>query len=148
MQVGDIDGDGDNDVIVPNNTPNSQQVSWYENPLPTGNPAVGLWVQHVVGSVNGAFIHDVEVGDVNNDTKLDIITRSTAGDGTVLWLQNTPTSWAQISVSTTPGEGTALGDLDKDGDLDIAQNGFWIETPTDVLTGTWVKHTIDTNWPR
>ena len=141
MQVGDVDGDGDLDVIVPDGAVGS--LLWFENPLPGGNPAAGSWARHVIGSL-GTYVHDVEVGDVNGDGRLDVVTRK--GDAT-LFLQNSPTSWTRKTVSTRQGEGISLGDIDGDGDLDIAINGYWIETPASPATGAWVEHTINTNWP-
>ena len=48
-------------------------------------------------------------------------------------------------VNTDSGEGTSLGDIDGDGDLDIAHNGFWLENPGNVFAA-WPKHTIDSSW--
>jgi hypothetical protein len=141
MQVGDIDGDDDLDVVIPNGS----GLQWYENPRPLGDPAVDTWVEHTI-SASGADHHDVELGDVEPDGDLDVVTRKKNGNGTFLWRQTNPTTWVQITVSTSSsGEGTALGDVDGDGDLDVGQDGFWVEqvTPT-----SWTEHTIDASWPQ
>jgi FG-GAP-like repeat len=141
MQVGDIDADGNEDVIIPD----SSGVHWFKNPGPS-QAASAVWQDIVIGT-EGADNHDVEIGDINRDGKLDVVTRTKTGNGTFVWLQNSPSSWRRLTVSTREGEGTALGDIDADGDLDIAGNGFWIETPSDVLAGPWNHHNIDSNWP-
>ena len=105
-------------------------------------PAPAPWIEHLIGT-DGANNHDVELGDVNNDGALDVVTRKKSGGWTYLWKQNSPTSWTQITVSGTDGEGTALADLDEDDDLDVVHNGFWVEQ---VDLDTWVEHTIDSNW--
>ncbi len=138
MQVGDIDNDGDLDVIIPNGS----GLQWYENPRPGGDPRTDTWTEHLIGS-GGANNHDVELGDVNGDGALDVVTRRKSDGVTLLWLQNSPTSWTQSTISSTDGEGTALADLDKDDDLDVVHNGFWVEQ---VTIDNWLEHTIDSNW--
>jgi len=140
MQTGDIDNDGDIDIVIPNDT----GVIWYENPSPSGDPAIDFWNEFNIGAA-GANNHDVELGDMNNDGRLDVVTRKKEGGLTNVFLQINPTSWVQIVASTSAGEGTSLGDIDNDADLDIAHNGFWLEN---LGGGTsWVEHLIDSNWP-
>ncbi len=138
MQTGDIDGDGDPDVVIPNST----GLQWYENPRPNGDPRTDPWIEHLIGS-QGANHHDVEIADIEGDGDLDIVSRSKSTGDTSLWLHEGSLSWTRIDVNSSDGEGTALGDIDGDGDLDVAHNGFWVEQ---VDTATWVSHTIDGNW--
>ena len=137
MQVGDIDNDGDLDVIIPKR---GSGLSWYENPRPDGNPVEESWRIHKVDS-EGA--HDVEVEDINNDGKLDIIVRT--GTTRVYW-QNSPDNWTKTVIETGGRGGTALGDLDGDGDLDIAQNGYWLENPGKP-GDNWERYEIASGWP-
>lgn len=144
MQVGDVDNDGDIDAVIPKGFTKGSSVWWYENPRPSGDPAAAEWTAHHIGD---AAAHDVEVGDVNNDGKLDVVVRH---DETTLFLQGDPASWTKVILSTRPREGTALGDIDKDGDMDVAIGGYWLENPLpagDPAMGPWTEHTIDENWP-
>lgn len=142
MRTADVDRDGDADVLVPD----AVGLKWYRNPRPAGNPRTGaLWTEFLIGAA-GANSHDVEVGDVNRDGKIDVVSRRKRGGATNVWLQNSPTSWTHVVATARAGEGTALGDIDHDGDLDIAQNGFWLENANGVGRA-WIERAIATDWP-
>ncbi len=138
MQTGDVDRDGDLDAIIPRD---NTGLVWYENPRPKGDPATDKWTRHKIDD-QGA--HDLEVGDVDRDGKLDVVVRRGA---TRVYLQKTPAEWIKIDIPTKGRGGTALGDLDGDGDLDIAQDGYWLEAPADKIKGVWTRHEIAAGWP-
>jgi hypothetical protein len=135
MQTADIDADGDQDVVVAD-YPNAA-ILWYRNPKIGG----GEWKPVTIGPSRG---HDVEVGDINRDKKIDVVVREGA---TTVFLQDRPASWSRIAIPTGGRGGTALGDLDRDGDLDLAQNGYWLECPSDPARGSWTRHEIAKGWP-
>ena len=132
---GDVDLDGDMDIILPDGD-RGNNLLWFENPLPEGDPMAGSeWVKHEIAG-RPSYIHDVEVGDLNGDGRLDIITREHNGSGLV-WIQNSPDSWSGTELFISGGEGIAVGDIDSDGNLDVSNGGNWYENPT------WVEHIID-----
>jgi hypothetical protein len=139
MQVGDVDGDGDLDVIAAEY--DIERVEWLRNPRIGG----GGWAVVPIGE--GVTAHDLEVADMNGDAKLDVVIRGHFGP-TTLYLQQTPSSWAAVPIpAAVDNEGLCLVDLDGDGRIDIVQNGYWLEAPDDPSDGgAWLKHSFDASW--
>ena len=70
-ELGDVDGDGDLDIVVPDGN-QGNNLLWFENPLPDGNPSDGAqWNRKEVGSI-GSWGKDIELADFDGDGYLDI----------------------------------------------------------------------------
>jgi len=134
----DLDGDGDSDILI-SEWYTHDRMEWYENPGPDGNPAADPWKHHIIG---GPRAHDIEVGDIDGDGNLEIVTRSQGKDGNqiVVWKRINDTSWTKRVIPCPPGEGLALGDIDGDGYLDVVIGGRWYEAPKDILQEPWKEH--------
>jgi|GEM_PF-849810 len=135
-QTGDVDGDGDPDIII---SESGSGIVWYEN---HHNPTAAAWTAHKIGSGYG---HDLEAGDVDGDGDLDVVTCDKTR--VVLWQQINPTAWNELTILAKDGEGTALADLDRDGDLDVVYGGLWLETPDSLNRSPWPQHIIAPSWP-
>jgi hypothetical protein len=124
--IGDIDGDGKNDVIISpaeafRNGGNTV-LAWYKNP---GNTSSSNWEKHIIlNSTNNT--HTVKLGDMDNDGDLDVVTgtpwsNSVSSISVRVYYNNGSGSFgtAQVIVS---GKGLYSGvvyDIEGDGDLDI-----------------------------
>ena len=141
MAVGDVDGDGHLDVVIPSD----EGLMWYRNPRGLGQDPTGPW-QATNLSPEGARMHDVEVGDLDGDGRLDIATRHQSGFGRGLgnqihlWKQHTPQQWSHRSFACPHGEGLALADINRDGRPDVVIGGRWYANPGEILAGEWREH--------
>lgn len=82
---GDIDGDGDIDFV--------NGGYWYEN-----SQGGTVWTPHQFENTD-LISHDILTYDMNNDGKLDIITRGEYDTIVHIFLQNTPTSWTEVQIN-------------------------------------------------
>ena len=133
-QAVDVDRDGHVDIVVPDGK-DGMNLLWFENP---GSPDA-TWPRHEIGSF-GDFVHDLEVGDLDGDGRVDVVTRSGAKP-TSVWYQLSPSKWREQVIGDRAGDGTSIGDVDDDGDLDVMTGGYWLEN--DGSAGLWPQHEIE-----
>jgi hypothetical protein len=117
--IGDVDGDGDNDFAISTHWQGSggtSRLAWVENVDGKGMS----WEMHQLSDEH-TFTHGVNIADFDNDQDLDI-----------LWVQNVGPSFIYENtngmgmfmehqiVNDFRGHTPRVGDVDCDGDLDIA----------------------------
>ena len=150
--VADMDGDGDTDIVAAdgNGDPN---LRWYENPVvgPAPNdPTIGAnWADHVVGAV-GSYAHDVEIGYVDADTLLDLVTVGFGGGPFRIFFQNANGTFAMADFTQFADDGSpAVVDVDGDDDNDLFIKGGWIESPQTGrrVPANWTFHEISDSDP-
>jgi hypothetical protein len=144
-QVVDMDGDGYLDVLISDWYAHNR-MEWYENPAPAGDPAAEPWKRHIIGNPRA---HDIDVGDVDGDGSIEIVTRSQGkeGDEIVIWKRIAADSWTKRTIDCPTGEGLALGDVDSDGKPELIIGGRWYKATGDILSDPWEEH-VFADWHR
>ena len=146
----DHDGDGDLDIVYTDRRKPHRGVWLLEHP---GNPH-DVWPLHRLWTCDGDIM-SMNFGDLDGDGLQDITVA--VHDFRVVWLKKGtgPTSYRAIDISADFSAGQARsanpGDLDGDGDLDIAvttsrsdgKHGvFWLENDGTPLDGGWRARAI------
>lgn len=171
VALGDIDRDGDLDIVATFPFAGSMNVRWYRNPALVAEDADGICYRHddtwKVGSIGqvatGADI--VRLGDIDSDGILDAVVRS-AGGGVIQWFKGpncptTPTTagitddfrnipWQVYTLAEFPErapEAIALVDINGDGRLELvaaAEGGVaWFDPGTaETVFDQWRENLI------
>lgn len=146
LAAADVDGDGDADLVL--GTTAGVELFRQGSPLVFGVGPAGTASQ----KVSTPSVGHLRLGDVNGDGLLDLAVQSVPQDGRVRIFPGAGGGAFQTSPAFTLGGGAltvvALGDLDGDGDLDVASgaqdsvqlflqgaSGFGA-TPSQTLTGS------------
>ena len=154
VRCADINRDGYLDVVGAESNvvgaESNHNIYWYENPLPNGDPTKP-WTKHYIGTCSWYVWGGLEVADLNNDGKLEVVVRSDAywglGEIAIFVQGDNASSWNAINRFYVPShDGLAIGDLNGDSHPDIVLNGYWLENPYPDLSKNWTMHIIDSKW--
>jgi len=148
VYAGDLDGDGDLDVLGASLEDN-EYVWWRNN---GGEPLA--WTKFTIGG-NQQSAHSIHANDFDGDGDLDLVGASYGSPQVAIWLNGggAPLSWTKQALSTTflDGHEVYSCDLDRDGDIDIlgAASGanrisWWRNDGGQPLV--WREQVIDNNF--
>ncbi len=129
----DVNGDGRLDFVAGG--------AWYENP---GNPRAAQFRRYVFDK-SLTNVHDIVVGDVDGDGKLDVITMSDRNDVRWYKIPDDPTTrWMATTIGTSVHSGISVGDIDGDHDLDVVRSNIWFENHN--RGQEWTSHRMTGPW--
>ena len=142
--IGDIDNDGDIDLLgfkhsgERDGAGDPTEIFWYSNPE---------WKATYIGQAPN-FIKDISLADLNNDGRLDMVTVCYIDNTLSIFRQDSPDVWVLVHELKIKNlhEGLDVGDIDGDGDIDIATDGYWLENPGDDFSAEWNLYVIDEKW--
>lgn len=134
IDIGDIDGDGDVDVVLTNGDSMDSfllkphhSVQWLENVSEAKSEPT--FVHHHVGTLVGAY--GAALGDLDGDGDMDIAACAMTWDGseinTVVWYEQQEENIFKahaLDLSDSQHACIEVGDFDQDGDMDIAVGEF------------------------
>jgi len=156
VAIGDLNRDGSLDVVLTGEE-TAHGLAWYRNPV---RDPRRVWDKRAV--IEGwKGLHSCQLADFDNDGDLDIFTAQMHGrqDQRVAILENRDietNEWEVHVISHTGSHNARVGDLDGDGDIDIAGKNYeddyrprvWIN-PNDrkLSLDRWQRHVIDTDNP-
>ena len=145
---GDIDGDGDVDLVGAANS--DSDVTWWENTMGDGS----MWTRRDIDTAFGGAA-GVRLADINADGHLDVLAVGSVNND-VAFFENTNglgTSWTERTIdgSFNGAMSVVAGDIDGDGDLDVAAAGqvidqiaWWENTMGDGTA--WTKQIVDVSF--
>ena len=157
VRAADFDGDGRPDLL--GTSAAARIVLWYQN---TGRSGRDRWKRHVIDLTLGVQPVHGEAFDIDRDGDSDVVMAlggwgENPGGG-VLWYENLGMEegrlqWKKhiISQKLPRGFEAVAGDLDGDGDVDVAATGHgsgilaWFENPGDAR-GRWTRHLLKAGW--
>lgn len=152
--TGDIDGDGKEELVAIDPM-NQRKFSWFDHELVGGEHQ---WTEHLL---DDSFLPaDHELQDIDEDGDLDIIMagQCTAGEvgasnetcleSLVFWFENIDrgTVWEKRVIGAMEAIGAnyiASGDMDGDGDLDVAVTTSWMPVDPEHSEVAWFRNNLN-----
>jgi hypothetical protein len=139
-----MDGDGDQDILAVKHTGEwddagaEAELFYYENPS---------WTPHAIGKAKDA-VKDLSIADFDGDGRADLAVLTFDEHNLRVHRQKEDGTFEMVVDITQKGlhEGMDVGDLDGDGDVDIAANGYVFTNPGGDLRGEWTVFVVDEKW--
>ena len=145
---GDVDGDGDTDILGA--AYGDSDITWWENTNGSGTAWAEYTIESEFGQASAVFAKDVD-----DDGDLDVLGAARSDDDITWWenLDGSGTSWAEhlIDGAFDGAIHVYAEDVDKDGDIDVlgaalnANEISWWENEDGYGT-SWTKHIVSVDF--
>ena len=168
IEVRDMDGDRDADILYSDKHGTTAGVWWLENPGPTADARTSEWKNHRLTPVNYESCSFLRSADVDQDGLDDIVVLADLPSKlfktllekrriTILRRRDaTGLAWEPIELAVPPltgqPKGVGVTDIDGDGrqDLAITSTGadgeqigaYWLQQPESLKSAIWKVHNI------
>ncbi|MCB1095574.1 MAG: VCBS repeat-containing protein [Verrucomicrobiae bacterium] len=145
----DMDGDGDDDVLISDRKGAGRGIYWLERPA---SPAESRWPRHDIGGSDHEILF-IAHGDLDQDGQLDV---AASAKEKLMWFRRTEDTWKPHEIPLPSGVGTgksvAICDVNADGKNDLVfscenargeLSGMrWMSWEASPITGPWSNHEI------
>jgi hypothetical protein len=140
----DMDGDGDQDLLVSDRKGEGRGVFWLENPGPLRAARPGAWTEHTLG---GSYceVMFLDLCDLDGDQSRDVLVATR--NERMLWFRPDPAlpeAWQELTIpnpfGVPHGKAVRVGDIDLDGTVDIVHSAN-TEGDRSKPGLTWMKRT-------
>lgn len=138
-RTGDVDGDGDLDVVAYNNfsfPESNYELVWIEN---EGSENFGE-PQSIYDEFGLGQPQSLSLDDMDNDGDLDIVCRAGQSLGLNLFINTGGADFASPVQLSSSSNGAEVTDVDLDGDLDIVFTRFQLRWMENMGNAVFVEH--------
>ncbi|MEQ1760384.1 MAG: LamG-like jellyroll fold domain-containing protein [Vicinamibacterales bacterium] len=148
VAAGDLDGDGDQDLVSANAFGDDSDLYWFEN------DGAGDFVEHRIAVGEAGWLERLTIGDVTGDGRPDVVAVNNRDSHILLYVNNASPEtgvWDRRVITAETGRpyDVAIADLDADGRLDVASVSWdnivtWFRNPGPYgLLQAWPRYIID-----
>lgn len=142
----DVDGDGDEDILLSDRIRTGSGIWWLENPGLAAGPGAP-WKKQAVGGL-GQEIMFLDTGDLDRDGREDVVAAVKDGDIVIARRRDSRApAWSPetiaLPVGIGTGKGVAVGDLDLDGQPDLVLSCEQARKTSGVI---WFRQAARNRW--